>query len=212
LTRHIVLEGSSFDRFAGACALVVGVGALAYAGVFAVIVAAEPPTWVAGLWFFLLMVGGLVSVPVMVALYHRLRPTDAGFAMLAMLLGLTGAVGSAVHGAYDLANVIRPVLGAPPSELPNPIDPRGLLTFGFVALALIIVSWLIIQGGRLPRGLGTLGYLSGALLLVIYLGRLIAFDPRNPILLVSALLAGLVVNPAWWIWLGRSLLRSTPRP
>jgi hypothetical protein len=198
-----------FERFAGACAIVVGIGALVYASVFALIVSGEPPTWIVGLWFFLLMMGGLLSVPVMVALYHRLRATDAGFAMLALLLGVTGAVGSAVHGAYDLANVIRPVQGAPPSELPNPIDPRGLLTFGFVALALIVVSWLIIRGGRLPRGLGTLGYLSGGLLLVIYLGRLIAFDPRNPILLVAALLAGLVVNPVWWIWLGRSLLRST---
>jgi hypothetical protein len=201
-----------FERFAGACAVVVGIGALAYAIVFAIIVAAEPPTWVVGLWFFLLMVGGLLSIPVMVALYQRLRQTDAGFAMLALLLGLAGAVGSAVHGGYDLANVIRPVQGAPPSELPNPIDPRGLLTFGFLALALLVVSWLIVHGGRLPRGLGSLGYVSAVLLLVIFLGRLIAFDPTNPILLVAALLAGLVVNPTWWIWLGTSLLRSSARP
>ncbi|HEV8683655.1 MAG TPA: hypothetical protein VGS09_12930 [Actinomycetota bacterium] len=205
--------GSSFERWAGWAAVAVGVGALAYAVVFAVIVLSdEPPTWVVGLWFFLLMLGGLLTVPALVALYQRLRATDPGIAMWGLLLGLVGAVGAAVHGAYDLANVIRPVEGAPPGDLPNPIDPRGFLTFGFMALALFLVSWLIVRGGQLPRGLGSLGYLSAALLVVIYLGRLIAFDPKNPILLVAALLAGLVVNPAWWIWLGTSLLRSTPRP
>ena len=201
-----------FERFAGACSIVVGVGALAYAIVFAVIVTAEPPSWVVGLWFFLLMGGGLLSVPVMVALYHRLRVVDAGFAMLALLLGLTGAAGSAIHGGFDLANIVRPPASPLPAGVPNAVDPRGLLTFGFLALTLIVVSWLILRGGQLPRGLGPLGFLSAALLLVIYLGRLIAFDPTTPVLLVAALLAGLVVNPAWWIWLGTALLRSTPRP
>lgn len=204
--------GSTFERFAGICALVVGIGALAYAIVFAVIVAAEEPTWLVGLWFFLLFAGGLLSVPVLVALYQRLRLTDAGFAMLALLLGLTGAVGAAVHGGYELANVVRPPTTTPPADLPNAIDPRGLLTFGFLALALLVASWLIVRGGALPRGLGYLGYLSGIFLVVIYLGRLIAFDPSNPVLLVTALLSGLVVSPAWWIWLGRSLLSSSPRP
>jgi hypothetical protein len=201
-----------YERFAGACAVVVGVGALVYAIVFAVIVTAEPPTWVVGLWFFLLMAGGLLSLPVLVALYHRLRVVDAGFAMLALLFGASGAAGSAIHGGFDLANVVRPPMTPLPADVPNAIDPRGLLTFGFVALALLVVSWLILRGGQLPRGLGPLGFLSAALLVVIYLGRLIAFDPTNPILLVAALLAGLVVNPVWWIWLGTSLLRSTPRP
>lgn len=200
-----------FERLAGWCALVVGVGALAYAIVFAVIVLGEPPTWVVGLWFFLLLVGGLLTIPVLVALYQRLRGTDGGFAMLGLLLGLAGAVGAAVHGGYDLGNVIRPVAGAPPTELPNAVDPRGLLTFGFMALSLFVVSFLIVRGGTLPAGLGNLGYLSGALLVVIYLGRLIAFDPRTPLLLVAALLSGLVVNPAWWLWLGRTLLGPRSR-
>lgn len=201
-----------FERFAAGCAVAVGVGALAYAILFAVIVTADPPSWVTGLWFFLLMAGGLLSVPVMVALYHRLRVVDAGFAMLALLLGLTGAAGSAIHGGYDLATAVRPPPTPLPGGLPNAVDPRGLLTFGFLGLALLVLSSLIRRGGQLPRALSSLGFLSGALLLVIYVGRLIAVDPTNPVLLVAALLAGLVVNPAWWILLGTSLLRSTRRP
>jgi hypothetical protein len=200
-----------FERLAGWCALFVGVGALAYAIVFAVIVLGDPPTWVVGLWYFLLLAGGLLTIPVMVALYQRLRGTDTSFALLALLLGLAGAVGAAVHGGYDLANVIRPATEAPRAELPNAVDPRGLLTFGFLALALFVVSFLILRGGSLPTSLGYLGYLSGGLLVVIYLGRLIAFNPRNPLLLVTALLSGLVVNPLWWLWLGRTLLATRSR-
>jgi hypothetical protein len=203
--------GPRFERFAGSCAIAVGVGALAYAGVFTIIALGEPPRWVVGLWFFLLLAGGLLSLPVMVALYQRLRATDAGFAMLALLFGLTGAVGAAVHGGYVLANVIHPVSGTSVGDLPNAIDPRGLLTFGFLALALFLVSFLIVRGGGLPARLGYLGYLSGVLLVVIYLGRLIVVNPRNPVLLVTALMSGVVVNPVWWLWLGRTLLLSSPR-
>ena len=47
-----------------------------------------------------------------------------------------------------------------------------------------------------------MGYLLAILLVTIYLGRLIVVDPASPVILVPILLAGFVVNPAWYIWLG----------
>jgi hypothetical protein len=47
------------------------------------------------------------------------------------------------------------------------------------------------------------------LLVVIYLGRLIALDPKNPALLLPALVEGFVVNPAWFAWVGRSFARES---
>ncbi|MBI2845597.1 MAG: hypothetical protein HYX86_03515 [Chloroflexi bacterium] len=39
-------------------------------------------------------------------------------------------------------------------------------------------------------------------LIIIYLGRLIVVTATNPIILIPALLAGFVLNPLWYIWLG----------
>ncbi len=52
-----------------------------------------------------------------------------------------------------------------------------------------------------------MGYLLGIFFLILYLARLIILDPTNPILLVPVLVAGFLVNPAWYIWLGAALWR-----
>jgi hypothetical protein len=189
----------SFERFAGVCAVLAGFSGFLYAVAFVVL----QDDLLSGLF---LMLGGLLTTAALVAVYERLRETDPSFALLALLLGIAGALGSAVHGGYDLANVINPPASIP--EIPNPVDPRGLLTFGVAGAALFLVSWLIGRGGRFPRGLGYLGYLSAILLLALYLGRLIVFDPTNPVILVPALLNGFLVNPIFYLWLGLTLLRG----
>ncbi|MDP9243568.1 MAG: hypothetical protein M3O77_00615 [Chloroflexota bacterium] len=55
-------------------------------------------------------------------------------AFWALALGLAGALGAALHGGYDLANAINPPASDPIANLPSPIDPRGLLTFGVSGL------------------------------------------------------------------------------
>ena len=88
------------------------------------------------------------------------------------------------------------------------MDPRGLLTFGTTGLALWLFAWLIVKSGHLPKALGYLGYLVSALQIVLYLGRLIVFDAKNPIIVIPALLAGFVATPIFYIWLGVSLWRG----
>jgi hypothetical protein len=147
----------------------------------------------------------------LVAIYYRLRETNAPFALWALVLGIAGALGSAVHGGYDLANTVNQS-GVASTKLPSPIDPRGLLTFGVAGVALFVFGLLIIRGGRLPRSLGYLAYLSALLLVVLYLGRLIIVDPSSPVILVPALLSGFVVNPAFYILLGLALLSGRNVP
>ena len=192
-------RSASFERFAGVCAALAGVSGFLYAVAFVVL----QDDLLSGLF---LMLSGLLTTAALVAVYERLRETDPSFALLALLLGIAGALGSAVHGGYDLANVINPPASIP--EIPNPVDPRGLLTFGVAGAALFLVSWLIGRGGRLPRGLGYLGYLSAILLLALYLGRLIVLDPTNPVILIPALLNGFLVNPIFYLWLELTLLRG----
>ncbi len=194
---------TSFERFAGVCAILVGTTGFFYSVAFTII-ARRLQELGALLSALFLMLGGFLSTPVLVAIYHRLRPTEAGFALWALLLGIISAFGSAVHGGYDLANVINPP-AAIPADLPSQIDPRALLTFGLAGVTVFVVAWLIRRGGRFPRGLSSLGYLLAVLLVVLYLARLIVLSPASPVILVPALLAGFLVNPAWYIWLGLAL-------
>lgn len=192
-------RSAPFEQFAGTCAVLAGIAGFLYAAAFIVL----QNDLLSGLF---LMLTGLFSTAALVAVYERLRETDASFALFGLLLGVAGVLGSAVHGGYDLANTIN----SPPSvpDLPSPIDPRGLLTFGVAGIALFVVAWLITRGGQFPKGLGYLGYVSAILLVVLYLGRLIVLDPTSPVILVPALLNGFLVNPIFYLWLGLALLRG----
>jgi hypothetical protein len=100
----------TFRRFAGACAYVVGIGGFAYAVAFvAVLRGSGEPAAAASAMFLLL--GGLLATPVLVAVYLILRPTSPGMAVWALTVGLAGAIGSATHGGFDLANVINEPAG-----------------------------------------------------------------------------------------------------
>lgn len=196
----VPLRTASFERFAGVCAILAGVASFLYAVAFIIL----QNDLLSGLF---LMVSGLFATAALVAVYERLRATDAAFALFALLLGIAGALGSAAHGGYDLANAINPPLSLP-ADLPNPVDPRGLLAFGVAGIALLVVAWLIVRGEQFPRGLGYLGYVSAVLLLALYLGRLIVLDPTSPAILIPALLNGFLVSPAFYLWLGLALLRD----
>jgi len=196
-------QSRSFERSAGATAVVVGIGGFLYSLAF-VVIARSSPDLGRLLSSLLLLLGGVLAIQVLAALYGRLREVDGGFALVGYTFGLVGAVGSAIHGAYDLANALHPPASLP-SDVPSAIDPRGLLTFGLAGLGLLVLSRLMSRGGGFPRGLARLGYLSGVLLVLIYLGRLIVLDAASPLILGPAALEGFVVNPLWYVWLGRTL-------
>ena len=192
------MHSATFERFAGACAILTAFASFLNAVAFVILQNAV-------LSALFLTAVGLLSSAVLVAVYYRLRQTNAAFALLALVLGIAGALGSAVHGGYDLANAIHPPSSAL-AKLPSPVDPRGLLTFGVSGIALFVVGWLIVHGGQFPRGVGYLAYLSAFLLVVLYLGRLIVLDPSNPLILITALLNGFVINAALYLLLGFALL------
>ncbi|MFN2483578.1 MAG: hypothetical protein ABR509_01395 [Candidatus Limnocylindria bacterium] len=200
---------AEFTRFGGLCAIGAGLAGLLYSVSFVVISRADEELGVL-LSALSLLVGGLLSTAVYVALSEALGDADRGFARWMLVLGVAGGIGAAIHGAYDLANAINPPEAATRAAqtLPSEVDPRGFLTFAVTGLAVLIASWLIGRAGRWGRGLAWLGYLSGALLVMIYLGRLIVLDPASPLILAPAALAGFIVNPAWLIWVGMRLRRT----
>ena len=200
---------TAFQKFAGLCAILAGIAGFLYSLAFIVIARAAPDTGVL-LSALFLAVGGLLSLTALSGLYLRVRDVENGFALLALILGLTAALGSLLHGGYDLANALNPPdVNAPNlANLPSQVDPRGLLTFGIAGLSLFIFGVLIQRSGQLPQGLGTLAYVLAALLIIIYLGRLIILNATSLIIVIPAALTGFVINPIWYIWLGVALRRK----
>jgi hypothetical protein len=189
---------TSFEKFAGWSAILAGLSGFLYSISFIVLRSDI-------LSALFLLLGGLFSTAALTALYQRVRETESGFALLGFLLSLSAALGSAIHGGYDLANALHPP-SSPSMGLPNAIDPRGLLTFGVAGLGLFILSWLVTQESSFPKGLAYVGYLSATLMIVLYLGRLIILEATNLAIVIPALLEGFIVNPLWYVWLGRTLL------
>jgi hypothetical protein len=192
----------TFERFAGTCAILVGVGGLAYGLLFGWIVLGAGRA-VDITWLTLGLLGALLATAVSVALYYRLRETDRGFALLALLLGLVASLGQLENSALGLGNTLTPELGGAPS------DPYGAFRFGLTGVALFIVGWLILRGGALPRGMGWLGIAGGVLLAMVYLGRLTGvIDPATKITVLPPVLYGIVIHPAFYVWLGIELRRT----
>ena len=206
-SQALINTSTTYTRFASLAAIVAGIGGVLYSIDFTAVVQGWR-TSAPELGAFLL-VGGILTAAVFVALNERLRAVESGFASLALVVGVVAAFGSALHGGYDLTNALHPELAKDATaltNLPSQVDPRGLATFGLSGLAVLIFAWLITRDRGLPRGLGYLGIVLGILLIVVYLGRLIVFHPTP--LLAPAAITGLIINPIWYIWLGLSLRRA----
>jgi hypothetical protein len=200
----------AYERDAGSAAIVAGIAGIVYSVAFlGGVVAGWAPQLGIVVASVALMLGAVLSVAVLLAVYHRLGGDDAAVGLFGLILVVVGAAAALAHGGYDLANAIHPpltdVLGD--AQLPNPVDPRGLLTFGASGLGLLVLALLARRAGTLPRGLATLGAVVGLLLMVVYLGRLIILTPTNPIVAAAAGLTGLVLSPAFYLWLGTELRR-----
>lgn len=194
---------TNFDRMTGLAAMAAGVSALGYS-ISVVIISrtnADLGEMLSG-WF--LVLGALLVLPVLVALYQRLRPADEGLALLALILSLVGTVGAMMHGGYVLANAF----GAPgqvPTDLaalPSQVDPRGLFTFAITGLGWFIWAALLATHKKYPVELGQIGYFLGSLLTIIYLAHLFGFGGDNPVVLIPSIMVGFFVYPTWYIWLG----------
>ncbi len=127
------VQPGSYERFAAICALLAAAAGLLYSLAFVVL---KDPL----LYSLFLMLGGLFTAAVTVALYDPLRVYGAAFALLGLLFGVVAALGSTIHGGYDLSNAINPPSSDPiaAANLPNQIDPRGLLTFGVAGIAVFV--------------------------------------------------------------------------
>jgi hypothetical protein len=196
---------AGFERLAGFCALFVGLGALVYAILFITIVEGSTETEP---WFAILLLGALTTVPVMVALYFKLRPFDEAAALTVLVLGLFAALGGVIHGGYELAAIVTP-----PDEgyYPGPESvAKGVLRYLVAGLALLLIAWLVWASAILPRGIAVLAGIGGVLLVFIYIGRLFDFiTPGDYVSLTPPIVYGFLVHPLLYGWIGLAFLRGS---
>lgn len=201
---------AAYERVAGAGSIAAGIGGIVYSVAFlGGVVAGKAPELGTVVASIALMIGGFLSVLVLVALYRRLLDSAAAVGLLGLMLVAVGATGAMVHGGYDLANAVHAPIDdvLAKAELPSGIDPRGLLTFGISGLGLFVLAWQSRRSRTLPGNLAGLGMVVGALLVVVYLGRLIILTPTNLLVAIPAAVSGLILSPLFYIWLGIELRR-----
>ncbi|HJU80983.1 MAG TPA: hypothetical protein VJ796_04455 [Acidimicrobiia bacterium] len=191
------------QRTAGIAALLAALGGILY-GYFFVIVGNVAVASA------LLMLGGLLLTFIIVVLGSSLEEVNRPLARWATGVGFLGAMLSMVHGGYDLANQIHPP-GASSGDFPNPVDPRGLATFGLTGVAVLILGGVMSRSAEYPLGLARAGQALGLIMIVIYLGRLIILDPNNPVVRV-ALALGVIANTVFLLWIGRHWLVARKPP
>jgi len=200
-------SGSELTRFGGWAAIAAAVVAIVYSVAFVAADLISSNSLEVLVYSAALVAGGILSVIALVAAYERIRLGTGGLALLGLALGVAGTLGAVIHGAYDLANVIHPPAALPASDLPFPVDPRGLLTFGVSGLGVLTLSAAALRNATMPRNLAQLGMALGVLLVIVYLGRLIVLDPKSILIVAPAGITGLIVSPLWYAWIGRELLR-----
>ena len=198
----------SFQRFAGWSALAAAAAGVTFTVAFSVVVR-EGDRWAKWVSALALAGGGLLALPVLVALYALLRDREPEFAFLGVLLGTIGVLATATHGAFDIAGLSKPVK-PDLSNVPSFVDPRGFATFGLTALALLVFGLIGLRAGGLDGTVARLAVLSALLLVVLYVGRLTVLDPEANVIKATALISGLIVNPAFFLLFARSTLQSTP--
>ena len=100
-----VWAGMNFRRLAATSALLAAATNLGYSLSFLVVRPDNPDAGGTAASAFLLA-GGLLALPVLLALYGLVKERAPELALLGTVLGIVGAVGAAVHGGHDLANAI----------------------------------------------------------------------------------------------------------
>ena len=198
----------TFTRFARGAALVSALAGLTYTVTFVVVVQ-QGSEWAKWSSSTALLIGALAALPTFCGAFFAVATREREFALVALLLGVAGALGSATHAAYDLAVLANPPAGGlgAAADLPFAADPRGFATFALVGLSLALFGWLGVRTGALPAAVVVLAEAAGLALLVVFVGRLTVLDPRSGLLRPLTALSGFVLNPALLVAFAFGLFR-----
>ena len=200
--------GLNFDRTASWMAYLSAAVALAYSLSFGYYVR-EGDRWAQYTSSGLLIAGGLVGLPVLVAIYLRVRHVDEGFAIVGLVVAAAAALGTVLHGAHDVAAFAHPEKVTTSADYPNFTDPRGFSTFALFGLGMIVLAAMT-RGAGFAKPIPAVGAISGVLAVIVYIGRVTVLDPKRWWVAIAAVGAGVVGVPLWNVLVGRALRADQP--
>lgn len=184
---------------------------IADAGAFLTSFAANPaPTT----WFIILQaVNAFASLFAVVAVYYRLRHVGEAWALVGAILGAITAVVWMYALAHNLEqtqfaamlyNAGQTETALLAFDAPSAINPYLLSTSGLASIWFLITGLLILNS-RWPRLLGILALVAFFDLLAGFIGAAIG---NEMISTLTAVVAGAVGGPVFWLWMGLLLLRT----
>lgn len=202
------MASAAFDRTASVMAYLSAAIALAYSVSFGYYVQ-EGDRWAQYTSSGLLMAGGLIGLPVLVAIYLRVRSIDEGFAIIGLIVATAAALGSVLHGAHDIAVFANPEVATGSPDYPNFTDPRGFSTFALFGLGMLVLAAMC-RGARFPKAIPFVGAATGALTVIVYIGRVTVLDPKRWWVAIAAVGSGVIGVPVWNVLVARTLRRTAP--
>ncbi len=87
-----------------------------------------------------------------------------------------------------------------------PLDPTGILGFGFVGFWFLILNYLARSKDNFPDELAYIGIMGGILHMFVPLGTII---DQQILVAIAAGFGGVVLGPIWYIWFGITLTKNT---
>jgi hypothetical protein len=168
------------------------------------------------LFHWSLALGALFTVPVVNAVFQLVREKREGVVLWASYLaylGLSITAISDLRAARTKVSFAETYMAGDEtvrtavdiSERATSLDPELWYSFGGVGIWLLVVNWLALRSAVLPRTLAYLGLLAGLLNCLAVAGLALNFRLLNQI---TAGLGGILVQPAWLVWLGLRVRRS----
>jgi hypothetical protein len=136
------------------------------------------------------------------AVHYRIRDAGPAWAAFATLVGAIAAVGTIAGALYEVARLQS---GETALASVNPANPLNVMTFGLTGIWFLVASILLLRTPRIPSLLAVLGFVAVADLEVGFIASLAAVAP---LVTLTAVVAGAIGGPLFWLWLGVVLLRE----
>ena len=224
------MSDKSFVRFGGLSGILLAVTAWAAVAVYFLIVPPAQQQPIADLGGFVasltqnptgtLLYTGLYaltafwSISATIGVYYVVRKSGEAWAFFATIVGAINAVGWLLTGLAQLANLryIASLSGAEAVDVarmllmtPLSINPFNLMTSGLTSIWFLVTALLILRTSGMPKLLGYLGLVAFADLAVGFIASLagVVVVPT-----LTAIIAGAVGGPIFWLWFGVLIRRS----